>query len=263
MAQDITSVQNPRVKQWTELLVKRGRDRQGKFLLEGVHLVEEALRSGIAVETILYSLDKGLPKEVESRLTSAEEVIGVSQAVLAKCSDTQTPQGVLGIAAKPDAPRTDSLTGRDALVVAVDGIQDPGNLGTIIRTADAAGATAVILGRGTVDVYNPKTIRSTMGSLFHLPVVEADLPELLAEAGKAGVQVLSTGMQAEDTCYTADLTQATWFVIGNEGSGVSSEAEAHVSRRISIPMRGRAESLNAAMAAGIVLYEAMRQRHYK
>ncbi|WP_164821836.1 TrmH family RNA methyltransferase, partial [Paenibacillus koleovorans] len=146
------------------------------------------------------------------------------------------------------------------LVVCVDGVQDPGNLGTIVRSADAVGATAVVLGRGTVDLYNPKTVRSTMGSLFHLPIVEAELEPLLAEAGARGVQLVVTSLQAQESCYAVDFTRGTWFVVGNEGRGVSDSVARHVNRHVIIPMPGGSESLNVAMAATVLLFEASRQR---
>ncbi|WP_202903366.1 TrmH family RNA methyltransferase [Gorillibacterium massiliense] len=259
---EITSVQNSRVKEWAELLTRRGRDKQKKVLLEGEHLVIEALNSGIAVESVLYLAEKGIPFGVESYLTGEVERIAISQAVLAKCSDTETPQGVLAVARRPELAAEVLLDNREALIVALDGVQDPGNLGTIIRTADAAGATGIVLGRGTVDPYNPKTMRSAMGSLFHLPVVEASLPQLLQQAAAGGAKVYSTGMSSGLTCYAADLSGPVWFVLGNEGAGVSAEVRGCVQQELSIPMPGKAESLNVAMAGGILLYEALRQRRF-
>ena len=259
---NITSAQNPRVKEWSELTAKKGRDRQGRFLLEGVHLIQEALVSDIQVKTVLYDLDKGVSEELRPLFDGHPEVelIGVSPAVLAKCSETETPQGAVGIADKPSFGPEALFADPAGVVVVLDGLQDPGNVGTIIRTADAAGAAGVLIGRGSADPYAPKTVRSTMGSLFHLPVVEGALPPLLEEAERRGVLVFSTGMASGLTCYDADLTGAVWFVIGNEGRGVSAEVRSHVQRELSIPMPGRAESLNAAMAAGLLLYEAVRQR---
>ncbi|RAU95298.1 RNA methyltransferase [Paenibacillus sp. YN15] len=266
----ITSAANPRVKAWSALLTKRGRDEQGAFLLEGVHLTQEALRSQAKVQTILYNMDRELPGELEhyrSAGAMAEqsgnvEWVGVSETVLAKCTETKTPQGVVAVCAKPDYEAAAFLESKQALVVAVDGVQDPGNLGTIIRTADAAGATGVLLGRGTVDLYNPKTVRSTMGSLFHLPIAECDLKELLLAAGRQGIRLVGTRLDARRHCYELDLRQSVWFLVGNEGSGLSPELAAYVNEDIIIPMPGQAESLNVAMATGILLYEAVRQRHF-
>lgn len=262
MDTEIISVQNPRVKQWSMLLTKRGRDQQHKFLLEGHHLVQEALKAGQPVETVLYALDKGYPEPLRSLSGPDTEWVGVSAAVLAKCSETQTPQNVLAVCRKSDVSAVRLMEQSDALIVAVDGVQDPGNLGTIIRSADAVGATAVILGKGTVDLYNPKTVRSTMGSLFHLPIAEADLRELLPQALKQGIQVIGTRLDAKATCYAADLRRATWILVGNEGAGVSPDLAEYVTQDVIIPMRGQAESLNVAMAATVLLYEAMRQRYF-
>lgn len=264
--QPIMSSSNPRVKQWSALLTKKGRDSQQAFLLEGIHLVLEALRSDAGVHTVLYDVDKGIPAELaaikELRASQAAEWIGVSAAVLAKCTETQTPQGVAAVCLKPDLPAEQFLAQPNALVVAVDGVQDPGNLGTIIRTADAAGATGVLLGTGTVDLYNPKTVRSTMGSLFHLPVAECDLQTLLPRAAAQGIRLVGTRLDAARHCYELDMRDPLWLLVGNEGSGLSPDIAPFVDTDVIIPMRGQAESLNVAMATGVLLYEAVRQRHY-
>lgn len=260
----IESLQNPRVKQWTQLLERKGREKQGRFLIEGVHLVQEALRSDLLPETLVYAESRQadcreLLREAEAR---GVEAVAVTEAVLAKCTDTQTPQPVFAIVPKlPWQPqRLLELSRQGGLVVVVDGIQDPGNLGTMIRSADAVGATGVFLGRGTVDLYNPKTVRSTMGSIFHLPIVSGALEEWLPQASAAGIQVAAMSLAGAQSCYAYDFRPPTWFVIGNEGAGVSAEALAHAKAHVVIPMKGRAESLNAAMAATVVLFEAMRQR---
>ncbi|MEX2461227.1 MAG: RNA methyltransferase [Paenibacillaceae bacterium] len=258
--QEITSLHNPKIKLWSQLLSKRGREAQGKFILEGVHLVREALLASLELEVILFSLEKGYPSELPDPNGLDCEIMGVSDAVLAKCSDTQTPQGVLAIASKLKGSKEQLLKQENGLVIVIDGVQDPGNLGTIIRSADAVGATGVVLGRGTVDLYNPKTIRSTMGSLFHLPILEDDLQELLPLARQNAIQLVSTSLQVEQSCYELDMTGATWFIVGNEGSGVSESLLPFVNQQIIIPMRGKAESLNVAMAATVLLFEAGRQR---
>lgn len=258
---EIMSVQNARVKEWAQLLERKGRDKQGKYIIEGHHLVEEALRAGATVETVIFSLEKGLPDGLVGLALPGEvEWVGVSQAVLEKCTDTQTPQGVLAIVARPQLGMDELLAGEHDLVVVLDGVQDPGNLGTIIRSADAVGAKAVVLGRGTVDLYNPKTIRSTMGSMYHLPIVEADLGLLLPRARERGVRLVTTSLQAQSSCYDTDLRQPTWLILGNEGRGVSPEVAALSDVQVIIPMQGKAESLNVAMAATVLLFEASRQR---
>ncbi|MGZ9585414.1 TrmH family RNA methyltransferase [Paenibacillus marinisediminis] len=260
----ITSVNNIRVKQWAQLQERKHRNREGRFIAEGVHLVQEALRSGAGVECVVFHDEKGIPAELTDLLHASDEIewVAVTDAIIKKCTETETPQPVFAVVKKSSSNWRSVFEDRGALVVAVDGVQDPGNLGTIIRTADAVGATGVVLGKGTVDVYNSKTVRSTMGSLFHLPVVEGDLSELLAEAKRHGARVVSASLQAEDTCYSHSFREPTWLVVGNEGQGVSAEIQALVDASVIIPMRGQAESLNVAMATSVLLYEAMRQRYY-
>jgi TrmH family RNA methyltransferase len=258
---EITSIQNPKVKEWSALLTRKGRDEQGRYLLEGVHLVKEALAANVPLDAILYTIAKDVPEELPAERLGAVELIAVSDQVLAKCSETGTPQGVVAVARRTEPVSPESLWARpDALLVAVDGVQDPGNLGTIIRSADAVGATGVVLGKGTVDLYNPKTLRATMGSLFHLPVIGAELGDWLQRAAAGGVQVVGTSLAAERSCYELDLSKPTCFVVGNEARGVSPAVEALVTERVIIPMPGRAESLNVAMATTVLLFEAVRQR---
>ncbi|OAS15423.1 rRNA methyltransferase [Paenibacillus oryzisoli] len=258
---EIMSVQNTRVKDWAQLLERRGRDKQGKYIIEGYHVIEEALKAGAEVEAILFLAEKGIPSELAALAGDrAVEWIGVSAAVLAKCSDAQTPQGVVAIVRRPQVGMDELLAGEHDLVVVLDGVQDPGNLGTIIRSADAVGAKAVVLGRGTVDLFNPKTIRSTMGSMYHLPIVEADLGALLPRARERGVRLVTTSLQAQGSCYDTDLRQPTWLIFGNEAKGVSPEVAAQSDVQVIIPMQGKAESLNVAMAATVLLFEAARQR---
>ncbi|NGZ76854.1 TrmH family RNA methyltransferase [Saccharibacillus alkalitolerans] len=257
----IGSTANGRVKEWASLLEKKHRDRQGKFIVEGVHLVQEALRSDADVECVAYDAELGVPGELTEEARSGQsEWIAVSAAIVAKCTEARTPQPVFAVVRKSSAKLTDILRVRDSLVAVLDGVQDPGNVGTIIRAADAAGAAGVLIGRGCADIYNPKTVRSTMGSLFHLPIVEGELTELLPQAREASAKIVSTSLQAKQNCYEADYRGATWFVFGSEGGGVSPEVEAFVDESIIIPMPGQAESLNVAMAASVLLFEAVRQR---
>jgi TrmH family RNA methyltransferase len=261
----IQSPNNDRAKQWASLLERKGRDKLGQYIIEGFHLIEEAIAANAIVRTIVFSAEKGLPDglwqaAMEAGIESTDWV-PVSEAVMAKCCVTETPQGVFAVLDKPAEDGGSRLlsSGCD-LVVAVDGVQDPGNLGTIIRSADAVGAAGVALGRGTVDLYNPKTIRATQGSFFHLPVVLCDLQSVLPAARAAGAQLLITSLNAAESCYEADLRKPTWIVVGNEGSGVSPQVMALADRQVVIPMRGGAESLNVAMAATVLLFEAQRQR---
>lgn len=264
MVTEITSLHNPRVKQWQQLLDKKGRDRLNKFIVEGTHLVQEALQAKVHIECIVYSLDRGIPMELkEMGASSSLEWIGVSEAVLVKCTDTFTPQAVFAIVHKLQWDVQTLLDQENSLVVVIDGIQDPGNLGTIIRSADAVQAAGVLIGKGSVDLYNLKTVRATMGSLFHVPLVEGDLRQMLPLARQQSIQIIHTSLQAQRSCYDLNFNQATWFVVGNEAQGVSGEVLPFIDHSVIIPMHGQTESLNVAMAATVLLYEALRQRHYR
>jgi len=259
---EIMSPQNTRVKEWASLQEKKHRDKAGKYIVEGIHLVQEALQAEADVECLAYDLDKGMPAELKGLLQAVQgmEVIGVSAAVISKCSSTNTPQPVFAIVRKERQGAEAILAKADSLVVVLDGVQDPGNVGTIIRSVDAAGADGVILGHGCADLYNPKTIRSTMGSMFHLPVVEGNLGDILPQAADRGALLVSTSLTGEESCYQHDFHGTQWLLIGSEGKGISPETAQLVDKSIIIPMKGRAESLNAAMAATILLFEATRQR---
>jgi TrmH family RNA methyltransferase len=264
----LSSVQNDRVKQWASLLDKKYRDRSGQFLIEGVHLVLEALRGTADVTTIVYDTERGIPPELkleretnDSEATLGLEWVQASRSVMSKCTGTDTPPPVFAILSKLSVDK-EALYRINGLVVVLDGVRDPGNAGTIIRSADAVGADAVILGKGCVDLYNPKTVRSTMGSLFHLPIIEGDLKELLPQAKAKGIKLIGTSLQAKHTCYGYDWTQSTWLLMGSESEGLSPEVRKLVDESVIIPMVGQAESLNVAMAATVLLYESLRQRAY-
>lgn len=257
----ITSTANPRVKEWASLLDKKGRDKTGLYLVEGPHLVQEALASEAQVLVVVYAQEKGIPGELE-HLVESTEWIPASDDCILKCSDTVHPQGIFAVVRKRNDSIESLLAMETGLAIVADGVQDPGNLGTIIRSADAAGADAVILGKGTVDLYNPKTVRSTMGSMFHLPIIEADLQKVLPQAKERGIRTLSASLQAKQSCYEYDFRQSTWLIMGNEANGVSASTRPWVTDEIIIPMQGQAESLNVAMASTVLLYEAMRQRHF-
>lgn len=267
----IASAANPRVKAWAKLTERKHREREGKFLLEGVHLVKEALLAGWPLIHVAFDAGSGIPVELEpwaegssSGITgSGPTWIPVSPEVIAKCSQTETPQPVFAVALKRHIAPNRLFDKESALVVVLDAVQDPGNVGTIVRSAAAAGATAVVLGRGTADLYNAKTLRSTMGALFHVNVMEAELTELLEEAKARGVTVAGTSLQANNSCYDFNFRRGVWLVFGSEGGGLSVAVSDLVDEQMIIPMSGRAESLNVAMAATVLLFEAQRQRGLK
>lgn len=260
----MSSAFNPRVKEWAKLLERKYREREGKFLLEGIHLVKEALDADWPLEIIAFDEGSGVLDAFEEYLDGEERNgplwIPVSPEIIMKCSETDSPQPIFAVALKRPPLKELLFEQEQGLVVVLDGVQDPGNVGTIVRSAAASGATAVILGKGTADLYNPKTIRSTMGALFHVPVLEADLTVLLPEAISQGIAVAGTSLQAAKSCYDYDFRRSTWIILGNEGSGMSVSVAELVENHLLIPMTGRAESLNVAMAATVLLFEAQRQR---
>ncbi|RUS46101.1 RNA methyltransferase [Cohnella sp. AR92] len=262
----LASLSNPRVKGWAKLSERKAREKEGRFKLEGVHLVGEALASGWPLECIVFEEGMGIPDELIPYFESGESGgtspswIPVSPDIIEKCVETETPQPIFAVAYKRKIERDVLFADGAGPVVVLDGVQDPGNVGTIVRSAAASGAAAVVLGKGTADLYNAKTLRSTMGTLFYIPVMEADLMELLPEAREQGKVLYGTSLQATKSCYEVDLGRDAWLLFGNEGSGLSPAAEALVDQPIIIPMTGKAESLNVAMAATVLLFEAQRQR---
>lgn len=260
----LTSVNNERVKLWGSLLDKKHRDRHRLFIIEGIHLVKEAITGGYAIEAICYDSVRGLPDEIHSVIANVPATTKwyeATEAIMKKCTDTDSPPPIFAIVKKFSVDTSNVLNG-NSLIVALDGVRDPGNVGTIIRSCDAVGASAVILGKGCVDLYNPKTVRSTMGSLFHLPIIEIDLLEFLPMLKEKGIHVIGTSLQATEHCYNFNWREPACIVMGSEGEGLSAAVEAEVNKTVIIPMQGKSESLNVAMATTVMLYEAMRQRLY-
>lgn len=257
----IDSLHNPRVKAWAKLAERKWRDVEGRYVVEGIRLVREALASGACVETIVatarWAGDGALRSQAEA---AGAEWVEVSDRVMDKLAVTETPQGIAAVvrkrAATPEAWLSDSVS----VVVVADGLQDPGNLGAIVRSVDAAGATGVLVGPDTVDPYNPKAVRAAMGSLFRVPVVAADPAVWLPKARASGIRIVGLSPRAESSIYEADIAEKVWFIVGSEGRGVSERAASLADLSVRIPMAGAAESLNAAMAATVVLFESLRRR---
>lgn len=258
--------QNPRIKYLRRLSSRRFRDQEGKFLVEGVRFVEEALNSAWPVEMLVYSQKtfettrgKTLLEIAASRGVS---LIEVEEALFGELAGTDTPQGVLAMVRQRGSMLENLETAdKPALLVLVDGVQDPGNLGTIVRSADAAGAGGVILIKGTADIYNPKALRATMGSIFHVPVVQGvTADEVMSYLGRREIKTVVGDPRGEKIVYESNLTVPCALVAGGEAGGAGEAVLARASERVRIPMPGRAESMNVAISAAILLYEAVRQR---
>jgi RNA methyltransferase, TrmH family len=254
----ITSTDNKRIKNVISLIEKaKARKEQDAFVIEGIKLFMETPESEIKEAYISESfaekcekLDK-VPVEV------------VKDEVFRKMTDTLTPQGVLCVVRKRHYSLDDMLKGigPGSVFLVIEAIQDPGNLGTIMRTAEGAGVRGIILSRDTVDIYNPKTVRSTMGSIFRVPFVYAeDVKAAVLELKAKDVHTYAAHLKGTKSCYEYDYTKPSAFFIGNEGNGLSEELAGLADTYIRIPMEGKLESLNAGISAGILLYEAKRQR---
>src|SRR3990172_3571067 len=253
----ITSVTNPKIKLVRALQAKRReREARRQFVVEGVRLAEEAAWADVAPALALQTrnLDPRSQAAVDALARLGAPLETVSPAVMQAASDTKTSQGLLAVVPFPSPSLSSSLS----FVVVLDRISDPGNLGAILRTADAAGVQAVCLAPGTVDAYNPKVVRAGMGAHFHLPIVEATWEELKVQL--AGLEVWLAEAHAGQAYHRVDWRKPCALVIGSEAEGPSAEALRFTPRRVHIPMPGQAESLNAAVAAAVVMFEAARQR---
>lgn len=261
---ELLSPRNPRVAQARELARERAvREESGLAVLEGVRLAEEAVAAGIPLEYVLYTGQLGA-RERGAALLSVLQAAGVpAHAVapdtLARAADTQTPQGILAVF-RPRTWRLEQI--RAGLVVVLDNLQDPGNLGTVIRSLEAMGGAGLVVAGG-VDPYNPKVVRSAMGSLFRLPVVKLEIGPALQALRAQGRRIYVADAGGDLTPWTAGLGDSSTLVIGNEGNGPSETARSLADGIISIPMPGPTESLNAGVAASLLIYEAMRQRATK
>ncbi|MCS5714328.1 RNA methyltransferase [Herbiconiux sp. CPCC 205716] len=254
---------SPRVRAVAKLAKKGARSETGLFLLEGPQAVAEALTFAPHLVIDLFATPTALERhgDIARRASEAEiEVEFVTEPVLDAMADTVTPQGFVAVCRQFPTAVKDIFAAGPRLVAVLEEVRDPGNAGTIIRAADAAGADAVILTGRSVDLYNPKVVRSTTGSLFHLPVaVEATLDDVLSRAREAGLQALAADIKGDDLLdvRTAGLlAKPTAWVFGNEARGLTDDDLAAVDRAVSLPIYGQAESLNLATAASVCLYES-------
>ena len=255
----ITSVKNPKI-QHIRALQSRSRIRRemGAFIVEGLRLAEEAFTSDWDVQLVIYTEDlkPNGQRLVDGFAERGVEVELVAPHVMQNTSNTKSPQGVLLVLSTASI----TLPSKLDCVLVLDSLRDPGNLGSILRSANAAGVEQVILAPKTVDPYNPKVVRGAMGAHFRLPIVALSWPEIAETL--VGVHVLLADVRAERAYYEVDWTQPSALIIGGEAHGASREASELAAAAITIPMPGEAESLNAAMAASVILFEAARQRSF-
>jgi len=261
----MTGASHSSVKRYRELARKpptNGLERE--LLLDGPHLLFEAHQSGIAIESAAFEQDAfnepAIRTLAEQLLADGADVFIVSRKTLESMSPVRSPAGAVGIARRTLPTLTDALASSNALIVVAHDVQDPGNVGGIMRTAEAAGATAFVATASTADPLGWKALRGSMGSGLRLPVVRGEIGDVLRALRTAGVETSALVPRAGRPLFEADLRPPSALILGSEGAGVPAEILLQIERRITIPMQHPVESLNVGVAAALVLYEAFRQR---
>jgi TrmH family RNA methyltransferase len=250
----ITSKDNETIKSIKKLKEKKYRTES--FIVEGIKMVKEALEQA-EVEKVIVSETFSNSDDFKGLNCDEQKLIIASDKVFEDLTDVVTPQGIIAVVSKGSNSEIDYS---DEFVLALDGIQDPGNLGTIIRTADSANIKQILVSKDTVDAYSPKVVRSTMGGIFRTKVIEVeDLAQILNSFKDNGYKVVTTELSAEKSIYDMDYKKSV-VVIGNEANGVTAEVSETATDKVIIPMLGKTESLNAAVATSIMIYEYVRQK---
>lgn len=271
----ITSLNNPKIKEVIKLNNKaRARKDAGVFLVEGIRMLREVpfdLLKEVYMTQDFFDKhgDEPVLERLKTYLDRPARLAGddifvtlVSDECMQKICDTVTPQGVICVIKRRSYEITDMNAGDGTFILLLENIQDPGNLGTMIRTAEAAGATGVIMSQGTVDVYSPKVVRATMGAIFRVPFFYVpDMCQQIDKIKQLGLSVYAACLDGADWYTEPDYTKRCAILIGNEGNGLSKEAIARADGGIFIPMDGQVESLNASISAAVLMYEVHRQRN--
>lgn len=256
----ITSKENSLVKHIKSLSQKKYRDINKEYIIEGYKIIQEAVENQENISKIIICEElflKNYVEKIEWTENLKFRIEYVSEAVFRILSDTMSPQGILAVVKQKEFLKEEFGN----VIFALDDLQDPGNLGTIIRTLDAAGYKDLILSQGTAEAYNPKVVRSTMGAIFRLQInSNCNLKEKLQELKKQGYKIVTTSLDTNQYYYDLDFQEKIVIVIGNEAKGVSSEIQDLADKKIKIPMLGKTESLNAAVATSILAYEGVRQK---
>lgn len=253
----IESKDNSIFKGTRKLKERKNRTKENKYIIEGFRIVEEALKAGASLDSVFLnkqSEEKAL--NLLEKYSFSKRSFGLNDELFSEISDTTNSQGIIAVVNMEKEKTKDFKE----FYILCDKVQDPGNLGTIIRTAHAAGCDGVILTKGTVDIYNEKVIRSTMGSIFYLPIIFDDDLNILKALKEDGFKILATSLEGKCDFFKEDLKGKVVVTVGNEGNGVSKEVYDLSDSKVKIPMPGNAESLNVAVATSIVLYERVRQK---
>ena len=246
----IESPQNSLVKHWKKLLsVRKERDKTGEFIIEGYHLVEEAIKQKENVLTIMLSDTSEIPVTWD---VDNLEIVEINDVIKKELAETEHTQGIFAHCKQSTAKLDEQGSWKRLLLI--DAVQDPGNIGTMIRTADAAGIDAVILGKGSADAYNSKTLRSAQGSHFHIPILKGELSYWVDQLKDKNVKVYGTAFENSTPFHEVEKSDAFALIVGNEGSGIQADLLEQTDQNIIVPLFGQAESLNVAVATGILLY---------
>lgn len=257
----ITSKDNDIVKHIKKLSEKKYRDQNNCYIIEGIKLVEEAIQEEAQIEKIVICEESTKTAEISKNLMyeiAKYDCIYVTDKIFKTLTQVMNPQGILAVVKKNKERPT--IKYDEDIIVALDDIQDPGNLGTILRTVDSIGLKQLIVSKGTADVYNPKVVRSSMGAIFRVEVIEVEnLKETIESMKRNNFELVVTSLQTESSIYDVEYKKKI-IVIGNEANGVSQEIQDLADKKIKIPMLGKTESLNASVATAIILYEYIRQK---
>lgn len=259
--QEITSKDNELIKHIKKLKDKKYRDESCEYIVEGIKLIGEAIKENVVIKQIIVCEEEtktyGIPNNLMYEI-ARYDCVQVTEKIFSLISQVSTPQGIMAIIEKTS--NDTQINYDEDIIVALDDIQDPGNLGTILRTVDSLGLSQILVSKGTADAYNAKVVRSTMGAIFRVKIIECEnLVKTLKEVKKHRFEVLVTSLQTNNSIYDIDYNKKV-IVIGNEANGVSKEVQELANVKVKIPMIGRTESLNASVATGIVLYEYVRQK---
>lgn len=259
--QTITSKDNELIKHIRKLKDKKYRDESNEYVVEGVKLVEEAVKENAKIKQIIVCEDTTRTYEIPTHIMleiAKYECISVSDKIFNIITQVTNPQGIMAIIEKNAQDAQIDYT--QDIIVVLDDVQDPGNLGTILRTVDSIGLNQIIISKGTADAFNSKVVRSTMGAIFRIKIIEVEnLAQEIKEMRKHHFKLMVTSLQTKNSIYDIDFNKKI-IVIGNEANGVSKEIQDMADEKAKIPMLGRTESLNASVAAGVVMYEYVRQK---
>lgn len=259
--QTITSKDNELIKHIRKLKDKKYRDESNEYVVEGVKLVEEAVKENAKIKQIIICEDTTRTYEIPTHIMleiAKYECISVSDKIFNIITQVTNPQGIMAIIEKNAQNAKIDYT--QDIIVVLDDVQDPGNLGTILRTVDSIGLNQIIVSKGTADAFNSKVVRSTMGAIFRIKIIEVEnLAQAIKEMRKHHFKLMVTSLQTKNSIYDIDFYKKI-IVIGNEANGVSKEIQDMADEKAKIPMLGRTESLNASVAAGVVMYEYVRQK---